>query len=228
MPLADRDVDAVEVAIASRDKLYRQHIFSANHFAERANTLEGREPGEITQDERWRHRAYVTGAVFSAAAFLEASINELYLELQNLSQSGQPRLPPRELALLTRVWPDVVGSPVLHKYQVALSIADADSYDESRPPFIEAESLLRLRDALLSSTAEYEDRRGRQRTLETRLRTKFAPSALASADVLWFPDRCLGAGCARWAVKTAQTFSDDFCLRMGIPVRARVGRNGGG
>jgi hypothetical protein len=124
------------------------------------------------------------------------------------------------------VWPEVAGSPILHKYQVALSLADADSYDESKPPFLDADSLLRLRDALLSGTAGWDDKRGKHQTLEKRLRTKFPPNALASAKAPWFPDRSLGAGCAMWAVKTVQVFSDDFSHRMGIPTRARVGKEG--
>jgi hypothetical protein len=223
---AQRIAEAGEASTSGRDRLYRQHIFSSNHFAELAQILEGRSADDLSAEEKWRHRAYVIGSVFSASAFLEASINELYLELQNLSQSGQPRLPPRELALLLRVWPDVVGSPVLHKYQVALSISDADNYDESRAPYMDADSLLRLRDGLINSTPDWDDSKGRPRTLEKRLRTKFAPNALASDKVPWFPDRCLGAGCAKWAVRTVQAFSDDFCKRMGIPARARVGREG--
>lgn len=213
-----------EAAASSRERLYRQHIYSAHLFAERAQALEGRNPGDVNAEDRWRHRAYVSGTLFAAAAFLEASINELYLELKNLGQSGSPRLPARELSLLSQVWPDVQGSAILHKYQVALSLADADSYDESKPPFVDADSLLRLRDALLTTTSDWIDKRGKQQTLEKRLRTKFPLNALADAKAPWFPDRALGAGCAMWTVKTVQTFSDDFCHRMGIPARARVGR----
>lgn len=222
-PPAD-DTGETEVVTGVRAGLYRQHIYSAHLFAERSQALEGRDPGDVSPEDRWRHRAYVTGALFASGAFLEASINELYLELQNLGASGQPRLPARELALLSRVWPEVAGSPILHKYQVALSLADADSYDESKPPFVDADSLLRLRDALLTTTSDWTDKRGKQQTLEKRLRTKFPLNALADAKAPWFPDRALGAGCAMWTVKTVQTFSDDFCHRMGIPARARVGR----
>lgn len=214
-----------ENVVATRERLYRQHIYSAHLFAERAQALEVRPPSEVTPEDRWRHRAYVTGTIFGAAAFLESSINELYLELKNLGQSGSPRLPARELSLLSQVWPDVQGSAILHKYQVALSLADADSYDESKPPFIDADSLLRLRDALVSSaTTDWQDKRGKQQSLEKRLRAKFAPSAIAEEKAAWFPDRVLGVGCAMWAVRTVQAFSDDFCQRMGIPARARVGR----
>lgn len=222
MPLDETPQD--EVATTTRERLYRQHVYSAHLFAERANALEGKEPSEVSEEDRWRHRAYVSGALFAAAAFLEASINDLYIEMQNLTQSGQPRLPPREQAVLSRVWPEMSGSPILHKYQVALSLADADAYDENKPPYIDADSLLRLRDALMSCSPEWDDKKGKRQTLEKRLKNKFLPNTLASSGDPWFPDRCLGAGCAIWSVKTVQTFSDDFCHRMGIPIRARVGR----
>jgi len=222
----EEDEASADAGAVSRDRLYRQHIFSAHHFAQSAQAIEAGDRSEATQDVLSPYRACVTASIFTAAAFLEASINELYVELQNLTQAGHPRLPQRELALLRRVWPGVLGSPVLQKYQVALSVADADSFDESRPPFVDAEGLLRLRDALLICTAEWHDSRGRHRTLEKRLRTKFPPSPLVDEERPWFPDRCLSAGCANWAVRTAQAFSDDFCRRMGIPARARVGREG--
>ncbi len=198
-PTPPDEGEATEVVGAARERLYRQHIYSANLFAERARALETGKPGEVSQEDQWRHRAYVTGAVFAASAFLETSINELYLDLQNLT-------------------------PILHKYQVALSLADADSYDESKPPFLDADSLLKLRDALLSCKVTWDDKRGKPQTLEKRLRTKFPSNALAPAKAPWFPDRCLGAGCASWSVKTVQLFSDDFCHRMGIPTRARVAK----
>lgn len=205
--------------------LHIQHFYSAHHFAETAHALENRDPDGLSPEERWWHRAYVTGAVFSAAAFLEASINELYREFKEVSE-GEPRLPTKANAVLQRVWPEVTGSPVLRKYQVALSIADADGYNESKSPFADADGLIRLRDALLSCNSEWDDSQGKHRTLEKRLRSKFPPNPFVSVDISWFPDRCLGAGCARWAVSVAQTFSDDFCRRMGIPARARVGREG--
>lgn len=217
-------VDEADESVAeSRERLSRLHMFSAHHFAESAQALENKGARKISPAERRQHRAHVIASVLTAAAFLETSINELYMELQNPGPTGQSRLPPRGLALLARVWPEVVGSPVLHRYQVALSVADGDNFAESRPPFVDADNLVRIRNALFSCTPEWDDSRGRHQTLEKRLKTKFPPSALALPDAPWFPELCLGAGCAQWAVKTAQVFSDDFCHRMGIPVRARVG-----
>lgn len=53
---------------------------------------------------------------------------------------------------------------------------------------------------------------------EKRLRGKFAESALfASGGNAFFPDKCLGHGCAEWSVTTALAFAEDFCKRIGLP-----------
>ncbi|HVF38913.1 MAG TPA: hypothetical protein VM939_03360 [Gemmatimonadaceae bacterium] len=220
-PTADR-VDTDEGPAFSRDRMSHQHIISARFFADAVQEIESGDREAVTQDDRLKHRAFVSAAVLSAASFLEASINELYLELQKLSQSSQPQL-RRELAMLPRVWPQIVSSPVLHKYQLALSVADGDQYNESKAPFLDADSLVHLRDALLSYRPDWEDRRGRHRTLEKRLQAKFPQNALVSEHAPWFPDRCLGAGCAKWAVRTVELFSDDFSHRMAIPSRPLSG-----
>lgn len=209
----------------SRDRLSRHHIITAHNFAEAAEALEERDLGDIAQEEKWQYRAYVTGSVLSAAAYLEASINELYLELTKISQTGDAPL-RHELALLIRVWPQIVRAPVLQKYQLALSVADADQYNDTRPPFVDVDSLMHLRDALLSYDPEWEDGRGKHQTLEKRLLKKFPSSALVSSQRPWFPDRALGAGSAKWAVLTVQVFYNDFCNRMSIPARPIVGGEG--
>jgi hypothetical protein len=221
-PRGGRAGYAGEDATWSRDRLSRHHIISAHNFAEAARTVENEDPDEVPLDDKWRYRAYVTAAVLSSAGFLEASINELYLELQKVTKSGDSQL-RHELALLVNAWPQIVSSPVLQKYQIALSVTDADQYNEDASPYADAECLVRLRDALLSYNAEWDDTRGRHQVLEARLKDAFPPSPLVSAQRPWFPDRCLGAGCAKWAVKTAQLFANDFYRRMALPGRPLVG-----
>lgn len=212
---------AGEDATWSRDRLSRHHIISAHHFAESAEDIESH-GGDVPADEKWRYRAYVTASVLSAVAYLSASINELYLEVRKLSESGEPHV-RRELDLLIEAWPRISRVQVLQRYQLALSVADADQYNPQRMPYLDAENLIKLRDALLSYDPEWDDERGKHHTLEARLQKKFPPSPLVSARRPWFPDRCLGAGCAKWAVETVQVFTNDFYRRMALPGRPLVG-----
>jgi hypothetical protein len=212
---------AGEDATWSRDRLSRHHIISAHHFSRSAERIE-KLGGDVPQDEKWMYRAFVTASVLSSVAYLSASINELYLEVRKLSNSGEPHV-RRELDLLVEAWPRISRVQVLQRYQLALAVADADQYNPGQMPYLDADSLIRLRDALISYGADWGDERGKRHTLESRLRDKFDPSPLVSSRRPWFPDRCLGAGCAKWAVETVQVFTNDFYARMALPGRPLVG-----
>ena len=198
--------------------LYRHHLFAARHLSELACQLEDDNRGTSDAEVIERHRAYVIGSVLAAAAFLEASINELYLEVQDhlVNGAGAGR---RVLAVPAHFWSSVARPPILHKYQLALVVADAEPFDEGRAPFREADALVALRDALVHGRLEWRDQHGRRQNLERRLRAKFKLNTLSSGGGTEFPDQLLGAGCAGWAVKVAEQFSDEFCRRMAIPAR---------
>jgi hypothetical protein len=211
---------------ASEIALYRQHLLAARQFADQARVLEQRGPGRLSATGFERHRSYVTAAILASVAFLEASINELYAEMEELNETEGSGPSNRMLARLPQVWPAIERSPILHRYQLALVLADAERFDESRPPYADVESLIQLRDALVQHLPERDAERRRLRRLERRLSQRFAPSALARVAGPWFPHQCLGAGCADWAVRTADQFSDVFCQRMSIPARGFGWRNG--
>ena len=206
--------------------LYAHHLFAARHMAELACELEKENAGAgVDPEVSRRHRTYVIGTVFAAAAFLEASINELYLEVQGHIANGAGGGRQRVLAVPAHFWSSVGRPPILHKYQLALVVADAEPFDEARSPFREADGLIALRDALVHGRFEWRDSHGRRQNLERRLRGKFPHSAFAIEGDPEFPDRMLGAGCAMWAVKIAEKFSDDFCHRMAIPSRVVTSRD---
>lgn len=220
-PRAGKAGLAGEDATWSRDRLSRHHIISAYHLAKSAEDIEVH-GGDVPPGEKWRYRAYVSSAVLSSVAYLSASINELYLEVRKLSQSGEPGV-RRELDLLMDAWPRISKVQVLQRYQLALAVADADQYNPDRMPYLDADNLVRLRDALISYDPEWDDERGKHHTLESRLQKRFPPSPLVSSRRPWFPDRCLGSGCAKWAVETVQLFTNDFYRRMALPGRPPVG-----
>lgn len=206
--------------------LYANHLFAARHMADLACELEKEYAGSgIDADVARRHRAYVIGTILSAAAFLEASINELYLEVQEHVANGSGLGQRRVLAVPAHFWSTVGSPPILHKYQLALVVADAEPFDEGRSPFREADGLIALRDALVHGRPEWRDSHGRRQNLQRRLRAKFPQSAFSTETDPEFPDRMLGAGCAMWAVRVAEKFSDDFCHRMAIPSRGMNARD---
>lgn len=198
----------------------REHLLAASYFVALARRLETRGAAVVGPDGMTRHRACVTGAIVSSVAFLESSINELYLEFQSAGDPGSS-LPRRAQTQLEHLWPSADGAPLTLRYQVALQAVDAERFNERRATYRNVQYLLELRDALVHHQPERHDERRRHQRLQRILRTRFAPNTLLPASARWFPDLCLGAGCATWALRSAEAYSDEFCGRMGIPSRVR-------
>ena len=186
-----------------------EHLLAAGYFVAMAKRIESRGAAAVGAEGMTRHRACVTGAIVSSVAFLESSINELYLEFE------------RAQTQLEALWPSAEGVPLTLRYQVALQSVDAERFNEKRSAFKNVERLLELRDALVHHQPERHDERQRHQSLQRRLRTCFSPNTLLGPRARWFPDLCLGAGCATWALRSVEAFSTEFSGRMGIPSRVR-------
>ncbi|HSA54209.1 MAG TPA: hypothetical protein VLE53_00840 [Gemmatimonadaceae bacterium] len=213
---------STDVSTGIAHSFHREHFYATSFFVETARQLEFRGAAAVGDDGIARHRACVTAAIFSAVAFLESSVNELYLEFRDAGHNGASTCPKRAHTRLAHLWPSVRSAPMMRRYQVALQAADAERFDEHRGPYRDVAHLLRLRDALVHYQPERHDERRRHHRLQRQLRDKFAPNTLLRPRALWFPDLCLGSGCAEWALRTAEAFSDDFCGRMAIPSRRRT------
>lgn len=198
----------------------REHLLAAGYFVAMAKRIESRGAAAVGQEGMTRHRACVTGAIVSSVAFLESSINELYLEFERAGDDGSP-IPTRAHTQLETLWPTAEGAPLMLRYKVALQSVDAERFNERRSTYKNVERLLELRDALVHHQPERHDERQRHQSLQRRLRTCFSPNTLLGPRARWFPDLCLGAGCATWALKSAEAFSNEFSARMGIPSRVR-------
>ena len=58
---------------------------------------------------------------------------------------------------------------------------------------------------------------GTTEKIQEKLRTKFAENRLMSQTANpFFPDKCLGAGCAEWACRTAEIFVNEFYARLSV------------
>jgi hypothetical protein len=197
----------------------KQHFAAARFFASEARAVEAAStaPDELVKT---KHRAHVTAAILSSVAFLEASINELYLSARDRDSTV---LPTFDTALFQRFglfWEQVETFPILKKYQLALLLAGKDPLDRGASPYQDGESLVKLRDCLIHYKPEWDDETRQHQKLENRLKKRFDLNPYAAKGSLWFPHQCLGAGCAEWAVATTRAFSDEFCAQLAIPRRA--------
>jgi hypothetical protein len=205
------------VSAAIKHCFSRQHLVAARQFASQAASVEAKTA--LTETDRSEHRAYVTGAVVFSAAFLEASINELYLEAKDGPQQSLGGLSPQQISMLSAVWEVVEQHQVLGKYQIALELCGQSRFAAGAEPFQGTAALIKTRNALIHYKPEYDHELDVHKDLENRLMGRFNLNPHYGPGNLWFPHRCLSAGCAQWVTDQAATFMTDFCQRLGIPSR---------
>lgn len=208
-----------------------RHYFSLNHFAA-ASTL-AKQCCEIESANHEEHlqsaairanQAAAIGALISSVAFLEATINEVFADCaDNTSPHGHP-LP--NAALLADMWrqgiPRTASYSVLEKYQIALTLCGKPNFLTDRRPAQDVDALVFARNYMIHFEPEFVrstsgSEKVRLQRIQSRLNRRFELNRLAAANQLFFPDRALGAGCAKWALSSALAFTDQFFDSLGVP-----------
>ena len=150
--------------------------------------------------------------IFSSVSFLEAQVNELFTDAaedqrEHIHQLGD------KIYLFADMWklgvPKTASYPILEKYEIALALAEKEPLNRSSLVYKDCKALICIRNALIhyeplssTSTAKSSQR------LENKFRGKFRLNLLTGAKTPFFPIRCMGYGCAKWAVETSIRFVD--------------------
>jgi len=192
-----------------------RHLWGARHFTQLAQKIERRHTGNKSFFDI-ELNAYVTNAVLYAVAFLEAAINEIYDDVADEHSGYVDPLSRETKRLLSGLWDRVERWPILEKYQAALLCSGIETFDKGQPPYQDAKLLIDLRNQLMHARPKTQYT-GEVDKLGKDLMTRFKPSRLMENTANpYFPDHCLGAGCAGWAVVSAQAFADEFFRRVGM------------
>ena len=198
------------------------HMLSAAHFARQSAIIEKNYKDEITDELRAEHRAYVTGAIIVSVASLEATITEVFISARdkdNIFKDFDHTIPNVLEELLDFVeW----SSKILQKYQFVLTAANKKAFDRGKSPYQEVDDLIQLRNALVHYKPEWDTDLENHKKIEDRLekrwlKTRINLNPFAHENDAFFPKKCLGHGCAEWAVKSSIKFIEDFYNRMGFP-----------
>lgn len=209
--------EALPITPATRVYYSSYHLWAARHFARLAKDIEDAHTGSPTFNIT--HRSYVTGSILSSVGFLDATINELFQDTVDRHESYINTLDADCTRKLVGLWQASEGSSVadwstLDKYQTALLCCAGEIFDKGGNPYQDAKLVTRLRNTLVHYRPK--TRRADSGDFDA-LKHKFPPNRLMSGSGnAYFPDHCLGAGCAQWAVEAACTFTDDFFGRIGV------------
>jgi hypothetical protein len=202
-------------AVGMRTYPSAYYHWATQPFARLARDIETAHTGNSTFNVE--HRAFVANAVLSAVAFLEASINEIFDDVADRHSGYVDPLTDDCKRLMAGLWDDrTEGRRFLDKCQLALLCSNSTAFDTGRPPYQDADLLNKLRNRLTHSGAVTRIT-GNENKLEEALKKKFPSSRLMMGSANpYFPDHCLGAGCAEWAVQSAVGFADEFFRRLKV------------
>jgi hypothetical protein len=204
------------------------YLRAARRFSETATRLD--DPSRLQGVPDGEQRAALIeelvnaslATVMIANSAIEASINELFLESSLVEPGGLFKgMPANASKLLHALWEHrLEWESVLAKCQVAAAVLGRPPLPTGGGATQQLVALIELRNALVhhkpvsvehgKSSAQSDDK------IERRISPFFAPSNLADATHPFRWNRCLGAGCARWAYNTAVSFQKEFFAHLGV------------
>ena len=188
-----------------------QHMKAADTFRAQVESLEQANLtnafGPFFEDVR----SYGSGCIMSAAASLEALINEFFI-----TPVGPLR---KELADFENLFwgrGGIEWKPPLEKYQVALKMLGHDRLDESASVFRNTWALLELRNALVHYKPTWDPDRQRRVDMIEVLAGKYELSPFPDNGSNFVTMRSMSGVCMRWVISTPLTFMHEFHDRAKI------------
>ena len=160
---------------------------------------------------------YVINAVMSSVAFLEAAINEVYQDAADKVEYYLASWSDQSKELIRELWKEERSLKTLQKYQLALTCMSQPKFDTGAQPYQAARLVIDLRNALVHPrpTQDIGDKKG-QKLANKLLGVRFRLNPLTGEGNPDFPDKCLGYGCAKWALESCERFVAEFDSRVGL------------
>lgn len=226
------EMPAEESVIRFRDCLSVRYIQSAALLCRLGFAIEQeyRAADPVPLEARLRHEAFILSAILSSVAFLESTINELHADAADdayLFPDEEHEILLRTIAARWKNEKNFDRAPLVTKYQKILSLAGLPPFDPGDRAFDNVRDLIAIRNHLLHYRREWVEvrasgpLRGTTESAAGRfarsLKRRFATNPFAQENLPFFPEQCLGHGCAEWAVVNSLIFTDAFFRRLDLP-----------
>ena len=221
-----------DIVIRFRDCFSVRYILSAALFCRLGYNLEQEytSSGVLSAGQRNQHEAFILNALFSTVAFLESTINELWSDAADNAYFFSDEVTEVLLHTIGEKWKNenyFDRTPLPAKYQKILEIGQKPQFSENDPDFSGIRDLIGIRNYLMHYRREWVVIRTGQiagvhsetnaEKFERLLKNRFAENPLVRKNLPFFPDRCLGHGCAEWAASISLSFTDRFFQSLGLP-----------
>jgi len=218
--------------VRMRTYFSRDHLQAAAHFVHLAASIES---AHSSHEVFIEHRAYVTASLLLAIAFLDAVVNELFVDAVEAHNHYLLPLDPQAVTSLAGKWKSVCRQPTINRFDTLLTVTRRRHLKRGQEPCQSVHALMELRNSLIHYKPEW-SHSGPSKVydvqtsveLEQKLKGRFPlHPRFSGSENLFFPDKCLSTACARWAVQASLSFTDEIFATLGgpapyEPVRARV------
>jgi hypothetical protein len=202
----------------SRHSLVWHHLWNARHAARLCRDREADLASLKYPLPEIELNGTAMVAVMSSVAFLEALVNEVFLDTADPALRSSGRLDgisDEAVAAMRERWnaePSVEREGVLDKYKIALKCA-GKAMELGRDPAQSVKILIDLRDVLTHYKAEWQ---GDDTELFAELRKRLPVNQRVAELNPWFPHQALSADCAEWAWKSSVALAEEWWSDMGL------------
>lgn len=212
---------SAEVLGSTRTHLSVLHLLSAATHSRAVYSLEQENNGKGWGDHWETVFAFASGAVFTSVAALEAYANELFVDCHKV-------FPEFPAPAMEKLWESYEQKSILDKFQFALLLKRAQSFDPGAALYGNVFALIRLRNGLTHFKPEWTDEPDEHRRISASLAGRFTPTPfLAEGSESLFPRAWASHSCAQWAIRSVLNFAQEVDGRMQLegrfaPFRERV------
>jgi hypothetical protein len=220
-----------QFSMSVRSYFSLQFITSAALFAREAYRIEQEERDEVSPSQKEQHRTYVLGSIVFSVTFLEALVNEMATDYSEEQYHHFSKMKNRLHEIIGQSWKEgIYPTSILQKYQQTLFLTHKSAFDTGQNPYQNVYFLKGLRNRIIHFEPEHieqlntaPDEDIKVHTLEKRLEGKFAENPFyADTGNAFYPEKCLGHGCAEWAVKSSVAFADRFFDKLEVDCSFRA------
>jgi hypothetical protein len=206
----------LSASVKSRHTLALHHLWNARHAARQCREREA----DLTSLNYRLPEIELNGtamvAVMSSVAFLEALVNEVYLDTVDPALADRLKgMTEDAIAAMRDRWnatPSVEREGILEKYRIALECA-GKTMELGRDPAQSVKILIDLRDALTHYKPEWQ---GDDTQLFAELKRRLPVNKRVAELNPWFPHQALSAECAEWAWKNSVALAKEWWRDMGL------------
>jgi hypothetical protein len=214
-----------------RKKTYLSHKFlmAAIELTKNAFRIEKE---KSTDESLYDYNVYAS--IFLVVSFLEATINEFFIEVVDAEKEKFPRIEITNREVLINLWkkgiPRTARYSILNKFEIAIDVSRGKKFNRSQHPYSDIKGLIKLRNALIHYEPKWEITSKKLREfsdLEKLLSGKFNLNPyFDEKNEPFFPNLVLSADCAVWAIKSACDIVLEFYKNIdNVPLFSAIHHN---